>query len=199
MGASITACLTTFADAVDNLQLSRDKRAFVEIASVTLWFPGYEVAPDHETAIRKVTNLLQCFSTPRLWRTTSAAIMMCAAQHLTKFTAYVAAMLRLGITSFGQALAELSFYNTAFLCRSLPKDSQILLLESFERQQQNLVIALKDSQSVLAMWTKIEAMFTMARLTKVMFDASDAMSKRMAFMAARTDLMLTVGAKLMSK
>ena len=207
IGTSITACLTTLTDAVNDLKFSRDKHAFVEMARITLFIHDYRLPPDHETAIRKATYMLDKFWTPRHLRTISASIMMYAAQHLTFFTSYILTLLEFGFMGFGQALVELCFYNTAFLCRSLPRDSKILLLGYFEQQLCNLfgdLIEMMREQPIKPRRLKwlidvrmhIEAISTIGRLTKVMFDASDAMSTRIALIEARTGLMLREVAKL---
>ena len=165
----------------------------MEIVSFTLDIPKFRLLPDHDAEIRQATNSLDSLSTPRFWRNRSAPFMLYAAPRLTYLTSCLTSM---PSTSSRQALVELSFYNTAFLCRYLPRGSQDLLLGFFEQQQQHMCGYLEEiateqsteryaSRNLTTICALSDVILTMGRLANVIFDASHAMSKRRAFKVAQ--------------
>jgi hypothetical protein len=131
IGTSITACLTTFEQALKNFELSHDQRSVFVAVSRTLLS---NAVSDSETVTHNLALYLDKFSTPRLWRTLPVSQAVAVAQ---QFACLSCLPPLLGI-DLDEEFFELSLYHTAYFCRTLPRDIRLAWVEVLIEQRLEL-------------------------------------------------------------
>lgn len=142
IGVSITACLTTFKDAIKSCDFSKDK-----LNHFVINYGDRFPVESKEVVIFRVAWFLDKAVNPKLLRLLPASKMIMVAQRLIVFSSHLLLMLRFVLS---EEFIELCLYHTALLCRYLRKDSKLALLVSFLQQRNVLWQALRgvlDAQS----------------------------------------------------
>jgi hypothetical protein len=134
IGASITACLTTFQQAVKGSNLIGDGFKSVAFIARFTMFQSNHFSSNSETVIHEMARLLDCVSNKKFWRAIPASQMVIIAQKVTHFSSYLSHLAILPSTRWDGGFRELCFYHAALLCRYLPRESRIVLMKFFVNQ-----------------------------------------------------------------
>lgn len=135
IGISITACLTTFEQAIKGSNMSGRQFSYLEgLARVTI----LKFVSDSNTATCEVALLLDRLSNPKFWRTLPISQKINLALQLAVFTCHLPPILDFGSS---EEFLELSLYHTAFLWQHLPRSLRNASVEVFIKKRLTVRIA----------------------------------------------------------